>query len=55
MPQALHVAVLRGHEAAVKLLMDGGVPPDYKNRQRWTAIDEAVALRDERLTKLLYT
>ena len=38
-----------------KSQMDGGVPPDYKNRARWTSIDEAVAMRDAALTKLLYT
>ncbi|GAB4821203.1 hypothetical protein N2152v2_008249 [Parachlorella kessleri] len=52
---ALHVAVLLGHREAAQVLMDGGIPPDFKNRQRWTAIDEAIALRDAAMAKLLYS
>lgn len=53
--QALHVAVLRRQYDAIQVLLDAGLPADVKNERMWNPIDEAVALRDARAAKILYT
>lgn len=37
----------------VQALLDTGFPNDLKNARRWEALDEAVALRDFELTRIL--
>lgn len=43
--QALHVAAMRGHTAAVELLLAAGVPAKIRSSRGWTALDEACAAR----------
>ena len=43
---ALIPASERGHVAAVKLLIEAGVPVDHVNRLGWTALLEAIILSD---------
>lgn len=38
----------------VLALLDGGVPPKVESSRRWTPLDEAVALKDKELVKLLH-
>lgn len=51
--QVLHVAVLRRNKQLVQGLLDFGFPGDLKNARRWEPLDEAVALRDFELTRML--
>ena len=50
----LHVAVLRRQYDTVQALIDYEFPLICKNERRWLPIDEAVALRDRRMVKLLH-
>jgi len=43
--QALHVAAMRGHTAAVELLLAAGMPAKIRSSRGWTALDEACAAR----------
>eukprot|EP00898_Chlorokybus_atmophyticus_P000429 jgi/Chlat1/1387/Chrsp12S01965 len=49
----LHVAVLLGHHRALNKLLELGYPCDRKNERGWSALDEAVALGDEQMVKIL--
>lgn len=50
----LHVAVLKQHIAAVDALLELGFPLLQPNSRGWLALDEAVALKHERLVRKLY-
>ncbi len=51
--QVLHIAVLRRNRELVQALLASGFPGDLKNARRWEPVDEAVALRDFELTRIL--
>lgn len=53
--QALHLAVLRRRASVVLALLDAGFPPDAKARGRWTALDDAISLKDKELVKVLHS
>ena len=52
--QVLHVAVLRRQYDTVQALVEYEFPLACKNARRWLPIDEAVALRDRRMVKVLH-
>ena len=51
--QVLHLAVLRRNKLMVQALLEAGFPSDLKNARRWEPLDEAVALRDFELSRIL--
>ncbi len=46
--------MLRRKAGAVNILLDAGGSALIKNKSGWTALDEAIALRDAAIVKLLY-
>lgn len=50
---ALHVAVINRQTAAVEALLEAGAEVGFKNRARWNALDEAIALEDRELCRTL--
>lgn len=38
---AMHLAIIRGHEEAVKVLLEAGFDPSTESKLGWNAIDEA--------------
>ena len=52
--QVLHVAVLRRQYDTVQALVEYEFPLVCKNERRWLPVDEAVALRDRRMVKVLH-
>jgi ankyrin repeat protein len=50
----LHVAALRHHYDTAQALVDGGFPLAARNARRWTALDDAISMRDRRMVRLLY-
>ena len=36
-------------------LLDMGFPPDAQSRERWTALDDAITLKDKELVKVLHS
>lgn len=52
--QALHIAVMRRRPAMVLALLDAGFPVLAESRRKWTALQDAVALKDKELVKILY-
>lgn len=53
--QALHIAVLRRRASVVLALLDANFPPEAPSQGRWTALDDAIALKDKELVKLLHS
>ena len=50
----MHVAVLaRSHEAVELLLKTPGVSVEMKNLKKWNPLDEAIALQDHQMIKIL--
>jgi ankyrin repeat domain-containing protein 13 len=50
----LHVAALARSKDAVELLLKtGGVSPEIKNLRKWNPLDEAIALKDHDMIKIL--
>ena len=39
----------------VLALLDKGFPPDAQSRDRWTALDDAITLKDKELVKVLHS
>ena len=50
----LHVAVLRHRHELAQALLDFGFPVMLRSGRKWAPIDEAVALRDRRMVRLLH-
>ena len=53
-PQALHIASIRGHLGAAEALVAAGAKVEQKNGRGWTALDEAISLRDRQMVAVLY-
>lgn len=51
----LHCAVIGKSYQAISALLDAGASPDALNDEKWTPLDEAIALKDHKSTKLLLT
>lgn len=50
----LHVAVLRRRRACVAALIEVNFPLTAENSRGWMAVEDAVALNDREMVKLLY-
>jgi len=51
----LHVAAICGHHEVAKVLLKAGAKVEAKNLRGWTALDDAIALGNHRMAKLLYS
>ncbi|CAD7700140.1 unnamed protein product [Ostreobium quekettii] len=51
---ALHIAVMRQNRVAVEALLGVGVPSKIRNERGWTALDEAISMKNRALVTLLY-
>ena len=49
------MAVLRKRPAMVLALLDAGFPVTAKNAHQWSALEDAAALKDKELVKILHT
>lgn len=54
LPQVLHVAVLRRHLSLVERLLALGIRSSVRNARSWTPLDEAIALQDTTLVRVLH-
>ena len=50
----LHVASVRGHVGVCEALLAAGAKLNAKNDRGWTALDEAISLKDARMVTVLY-
>lgn len=51
----LHCAVINASYQAISVLLAAGASPDALNDAKWTPLDDAIALKDIKSTKLLLT
>ena len=49
------MAVLRRRPSIVLAMLDSGFPVTVVNAHNWTALDEAIALKDKELVKILHS